>query len=301
MHLVSVILLNYNNKKFINDSFSSILSQTFKDYEFIIIDDGSKDGSVEFLKELQQTYPFIKLHLQENQGVSKTLNYAIQNLATGKYIAGLASDDYWHEKNLEEKVKFMEEHPEYGMCFTDIYHVEKGKVFSQTDTSYFKSGWIFKEILTGEARVQGVSTLVKRSVYLDCGCYDTSLLAEDWDMYLRIANKYPIGYLPKKLVYYRHHENNSFKNYSVMDLSVRQALAKWETHPDYPKAIRNYDLSFLNLVATYQKHIALGEIIKYVKKYKTIPLAPVCRYIMPDYLFRKIKAFFYRLKDKKFF
>src|SRR5690349_13476521 len=94
MPLVSVIVPSYNHEKFITECVESIMQQTYKNFELTVIDDGSRDGSRDILKQLQDKYGF-NLVLQENIGLTSTLNKGIQNWGTGKYISFCASDDYW--------------------------------------------------------------------------------------------------------------------------------------------------------------------------------------------------------------
>ena len=105
--LVSVIIPCYNHQNYVEKSLKSVFDQTYKNIEIIVIDDGSKDNSVNILKELQKNNHFI-LECQENMGVCKTLNKAI-SMSKGKYIAILASDDYWDLPKIEKQVKVLKD------------------------------------------------------------------------------------------------------------------------------------------------------------------------------------------------
>lgn len=107
--LVSVVTPMYNAEKFIGETIESVLSQTYQNWEMIIINDCSKDNGVEIVKKYQEQDSRIKLYNNEqNKGVSETRNRGIE-LAKGKYIAFLDSDDLWEKQKLEKQVKFMEE------------------------------------------------------------------------------------------------------------------------------------------------------------------------------------------------
>ncbi|MGM7702931.1 glycosyltransferase family 2 protein [Pseudalkalibacillus sp. Hm43] len=106
---VSVITPSYKSSKFIGDTISSVLNQTYKNWEMIIVDDCSPDNSVEVIEEYVQKDSRIKLHqLSENSGAAVARNTAI-DMADGKYIAFLDSDDLWLPEKLEKQVRFMEE------------------------------------------------------------------------------------------------------------------------------------------------------------------------------------------------
>ncbi|MDF4756482.1 glycosyltransferase family A protein, partial [Vibrio parahaemolyticus] len=105
--LVSVIVPLYNAEKYIEETMESILNQTYKNIEIVIVDDGSKDQSSSIVKNLKKKYPEqIKYILQENQGVSVARNTGIEN-ASGEYISFLDSDDLWHPTKIEKQIESM--------------------------------------------------------------------------------------------------------------------------------------------------------------------------------------------------
>lgn len=106
--LVSVIVPLYNAEKYIEETMESILNQTYKNIEIVIVDDGSKDQSSSIVKNLKKKYPEqIKYILQENQGVSVARNTGIEN-ASGEYISFLDSDDLWHPTKIEKQITSMQ-------------------------------------------------------------------------------------------------------------------------------------------------------------------------------------------------
>jgi len=113
MPAISVLMSAYNAEKYISESIESILNQTFNDFEFIIINDGSTDNTEKIIKSYNDKR--IKYISQENIGVSKSLNRGLK-IATGKYIAKLDADDVSYPERLEEQFKFMENNPTYVVC-----------------------------------------------------------------------------------------------------------------------------------------------------------------------------------------
>ena len=109
--LVTVIVPSYNHKRFIIQCLDSIKDQTYPNIQWIVVDDGSKDGSQELLKEKQNYYGY-ELYLQENKGLSATLTDMIKNYGKGKYVACCASDDAWLPDKIKIQVEYMEEHPD---------------------------------------------------------------------------------------------------------------------------------------------------------------------------------------------
>ena len=120
--LISILTASYNYAHFIEKTIESVLNQTYKNWELLIIDDGSTDNSVEIIKKYTQNHKNIRL-LQhknnENKGLSETLQLGLKN-AKGKYIAFLESDDYWTNDNLEKKVEYLNKYPEAKTIYTDI-------------------------------------------------------------------------------------------------------------------------------------------------------------------------------------
>lgn len=107
--LVSVILDNYNYGRFISEAIDSVLNQTYKNYEIVIVDDGSSDNSVDIIKQYARQYSFIKPIFKENGGQTSAFNVGYENIS-GEIIAFLDSDDYWYPKKLEKIVEMHEKH-----------------------------------------------------------------------------------------------------------------------------------------------------------------------------------------------
>ena len=120
---VSVVIPTYNRKHFICFAVDSILQQTFSDYEIIVVDDGSSDGTCELLNS--QYGDKITYLQQKNQGFAVARNCGVE-AASGKYIAFLDSDDMWHENKLELQVEIMESFPELAFLFTNFFILKEG-------------------------------------------------------------------------------------------------------------------------------------------------------------------------------
>ena len=201
--LVTILIPSYNHSKYITQCIESIYSQTYKNFDLIVIDDGSTDGSIKILNTLNLTYNF-KLVIQENKGISFTLNRCIREYTNGQYFTFCASDDYWLPQKLELQVNFMENNYFYPMCFGKaIYINENSNILdSGNSVEVFKSGYLFNDILLLKTHPP-VNYLFRREIFDEIGLYDDSLPAEDFDMNLRISYKYMIGFIDEPLFYYR--------------------------------------------------------------------------------------------------
>jgi len=180
------------------------MHQTYKNFELTVIDDGSIDGSREILEQLQEKHGF-NLVLQENIGLTSTLNKGIQNCAQGKYISFCASDDYWALDKLEKQVAFMEKNPEFPVCFGKTFMIDlNGEIIpylTETANKSLKGGDIFKEIIFQEIHPP-VNALFRKWIFEEVGYYKNTW-ADDFYMDLKISEKYPFGFIDDYLNYYR--------------------------------------------------------------------------------------------------
>ncbi len=202
--LVSVIVPCYNHERFITTCIESIYSQTYKNIELTVIDDGSTDNSPQILKELQAKYGF-NLIFQENHGIAYTLNKGYKEYSNGKYISGCSSDDFWAVDKLEKQVQFLESNQFYPMCYGKTYYVdENSNILHNLDSANnnLKGGWIFDDIFLFKLQPP-VNYMFRTSIFSEVGYYDEDIFAEDYYMNLKISSKYTIGFLNEYLGYYR--------------------------------------------------------------------------------------------------
>lgn len=218
---VSVLIPTFNNKKFLAKTLESVLSQTFRNFEIIVVDDGSSDQTDILIKKFQGDYPnIIKYIYQNNQGVSIARNTAISN-SKGEYVAWLDSDDIWEKNYLEISIKTIENIPDVALVHTNIIRInEKDEVIEipQREKKYL-SGQIFEHLFLRKAHIACSTVLMKRICFENVGLFDpylTRLGCEDRDMWLRISQKYQIFYIDQPLTRYRVHLNSMSQNKSRM-------------------------------------------------------------------------------------
>ena len=254
--LISVIVPCYNHENYVTQCIESIMNQTFTDFELIVIDDGSKDNSPTILKELQQKYGF-QLILQQNQGVSATLNKALKEFAFSKYVTFCASDDYWTLDKLQLQFDFMEKHPHIPMCYGKNHYMdEESKVLEKYDgnNNILKGGRIFDDIFTFTLH-PAVTYFYKRNLFEEIGYYNASIFAEDYYMNLKIASKYEIGFIDEYLGYYRVDSNTAkvIRFDKVAD-SHLMSIEGYKDHPLYEKAKRLVYLRKFETFAPFKEH-----------------------------------------------
>jgi alpha-1,3-rhamnosyltransferase len=266
--MVSIIVPSFNHEKYIEKCIESIMNQSYKDFNLIVVDDGSTDGSRGVIERLQIKHSF-KVIFQENLGLVKTLNNCISNHCNSEYITICASDDYWDEKKLEHQVNYMELNPKVLMCFGKCKYVNENNEILVPTNHNFKDGWIFDDIFTLKYHLP-VSYFFRSEVFDRIGLYDENIFAEDFDMNLRIASISPIGFIDEFLVYYRFVEITSKLNrYDRIIESHLITIDKFQSHILYSMAKKKALLGRLYAYSTLK-----------TKKIKSI------------YLFFKLREFF---------
>jgi glycosyltransferase involved in cell wall biosynthesis len=200
--ILSVLMPVFNSELFVAEAIESILNQTFKDFEFLILDDTSTDKSSRIIKDFEQQDSRIKVYQNEkNLGVVESRNKLI-SLSKGKYIAWLDSDDIAFEKRLEKQINFLEAHPEIGMAgaFPIIIDENGNKIRKwqfETDPQKLKIELFFHSPFLS-------SSVMIRKSRLPQDFYDSKFpVAEDFDLYSKISEYSEIANIAKFLVKYR--------------------------------------------------------------------------------------------------
>jgi glycosyltransferase involved in cell wall biosynthesis len=193
---VSVILPTYNRAWIIEEAVASVLSQTFPDFELIVVDDGSTDDTRARLERYGRRIRYL---YQGNQGVSAARNIGVQH-ATGELIALLDSDDLWESGKLTRQVAFFEARPEARICQTDEIWIRRGRRVNPKQRHRKPSGWIFEPSLA-LCLVSPSAVMMRRELIEKMGGFDELLPAcEDYDLWLRISLRCPIHLLDEPLV-----------------------------------------------------------------------------------------------------
>ena len=194
---ISVIIPTFNRKKTLARAIQSVISQSLSPYEILIIDDGSNDGTKEWVKENFQNIKYI---YQNNHGVSSARNVGIEN-AYGDWVAFLDSDDEWLPNKLYKQVKAIASNPEVKFFHTNEIWIRNGVRVNQMKKHKKYGGYIFEKCLD-ICRVSPSSVLIKKEVLDNIGVFDESLrVCEDYDLWLRITSKYPVVFIDLPLIY----------------------------------------------------------------------------------------------------
>jgi hypothetical protein len=205
--LVSVVMSVFNGERFLREAVSSILEQNLREFELIIIDDGSTDGSGLILDSYQNSDVRVAVYHQENRGLIASLNRGCA-LARGKYIARMDADDITVRGRLQRQVEFMEDHPEVGVLGGAIEWIDTtGK--SLLRCSFPTSDREIKSALRrGDCPLAHPTVLMQKEVFASVGGYRSAMVhAEDYDLWLRIADRFQLANLDAVVLKYRVHPN----------------------------------------------------------------------------------------------
>ena len=193
---ISVIIPTYNRRNTLPRAVESVLNQTYKPIEIIVVDDGSTDGAKEMCSEM---YPLVRYIYQANSGVSSARNTGIKS-ASGDWIALLDSDDEWLPDKLDRQVKLLQDNAEIRFCHTNEIWIRNNVRINQKKKHQKYGGNIFNKCLD-ICRISPSSSLFHTSVIKDVGLFDESLdVCEDYDLWLRITAKYPVLFLDQPLI-----------------------------------------------------------------------------------------------------
>jgi glycosyltransferase involved in cell wall biosynthesis len=216
---VSVIIPVYNGARFLGRAIESVVSQTYPNWELIVVDDGSTDETLRVLSAFGSRLQVIR---QENLGQSVARNTGMQS-ARGEYIAFLDSDDMWDSEFLETMVSVASQHPQASVyyCSARLMDAEGRDLPQLTSACLAPTNLIYKTLLRANFLIVG-AVLIRRSAILAVGLFDPSLRAvEDWDLWLRLARNHVFVGIPKCLVRKRLHSSSL----STDVCQMRQAIA----------------------------------------------------------------------------
>jgi glycosyltransferase involved in cell wall biosynthesis len=197
MAQVSVIIPTFNRSQKIVRAVRSVLNQDFRDFEIVVVDDGSTDNTGAALNDYM---PFIRyLRQPVNRGVSAARNRGVESSAA-PWISFLDSDDYWLREKLRVQMEFLQRNPSAVACQTQEIWIRRGRRVNPKTKHKKPSGDIFKQSLK-LCLVSPSSIILRRSLFEDAGFFDEGLPAgEDYDLWLRISCRYPVYLIDKELV-----------------------------------------------------------------------------------------------------
>lgn len=264
---ISIVMPAYNSGLLILDSINSVMSQTYKNWELIVIDDGSSDNTFELVYELSTQDSRIKPFRQRNQGIGATRNNGYK-YASGTWLAFLDHDDLWHPKKLENQINASISEPACGVIFSGGWFFYNSDISNLTEYRTISGTFRYDEMYLKQLEENYVATLsimVKRSLLEEIGPWDERKLiqgCDDYDYLFRMAKaKATFHGVKEHLFYYRKHDNNYSNDYVKMFVAEANVLVDNfdERILNSRKRIKKFEKKIHSLILSL---IRLGEVPK---------------------------------------
>ena len=272
--LVTVYITNYNYGVFISQAIESVSGQTFKDFELIIIDDGSTDESKEIIKHYEGL-PFVKTVFQKNKGLNASNNVAM-NMARGKYIMRLDADDFLAPSALGIMSAVLEAEPDTALVFPDFYYVDiNGKITGEECRHNFD-----REVTLFDLPAHGACTMIRLNILKKIGGYNENIKCQDgYDLWIKLATKYKVSNINKPLFYYRKHGKSITSNEERILIARKKIKEQYAHNLNFetpkcfcviPVRVREINGVIWPLEPVINSISPLERIISEIKKSKTI-------------------------------
>jgi glycosyltransferase involved in cell wall biosynthesis len=262
--MISVVIPLFNKRDFIEKAINSVLNQTFKGYEIIIVDDGSTDGSDRIVREKFKDNHLIKLLTKKNEGVSVARNYGIR-YSSFELVALLDADDWWESNFITKLLRVVRKYPTAGLYSTAFFTVKnKSKTYNPIDIlSVSNEAEInyFEVYVKNNFRqlIYSSSVILRKKAFYEAGEFDSRISrGEDFILWTKIALKYSIVYLNEPLSNYNQDSNPLFRATKIIHSPSKNYVFYFNCFHIYEE--NDYYLK------TLLDHIRVGNYLKYIQK-----------------------------------
>lgn len=256
MATISVVIPVYNRKDIVGRALDSVRRQTLAPDEIIVVDDGSTDGTGEFVAA---NYPEAKIFRQENQGCPAAKNTGIHK-SISEYIAFLDSDDVWLPDKLSIQMQILKKHPDLGLLGTRMLKMQELPTSWEEEIPdslpvikrfHFTRFW-------HSTTIHASSVIIPRRVLSEVGLYNPGLVpADDWDLWARIAYKYPVARVERPLVAVEKMADSLSLRRSKCFLRDIEIMARWN-----PESLDSYDTEGRISKRRYRRHLVWFTVAK---------------------------------------
>jgi teichuronic acid biosynthesis glycosyltransferase TuaG len=237
--LISIIMPVYNGERYVSEAIESVLSQTYQNFELIIVNDGSTDNSKTAIDPYLKD-PRIRYFEQNNAGVAAARNTAIKE-SQGEFIGFLDQDDIWHPTKLEIQINFLENHQDISLVYSDyiIYNEIERSNSSISDLDPIDFSQCDLISIFSQNRIGVLTVLLKKKCLIDSGLLDTQLKGtDDYELWLRLVLDYKYQYISQPLATYRWHGENASNNKLKMMEQEANAISSFlKKRPDAYKIL----------------------------------------------------------------
>jgi glycosyltransferase involved in cell wall biosynthesis len=252
---ISVIMAVFNAERFLRPAIESILAQTFENYEFIIVDDGSSDSTATIVESFPDAR--IKFVRQQHKGLVPTLNHAL-TLARGEFVARMDGDDISHPERLERQLEFLRSHPQHALVGATYAVVDEQDNVTRVEAVLLDDEDIRIEIAVRNPFAHG-SVMLRRAALDSSDVYHDVPSAEDWDLWLRLSQRWQMANLPEVLYSWRQtagsilHTNRQSVSRSARALQHREYIRRRNSNTLFPVALESVYAKKRALLANSEK------------------------------------------------
>lgn len=269
--LVSVVIPCYNHEQFVQDTIQSVIDQTYKNIELIIIDDGSQDNSVKKIQNMtdacEKRFLRFEFRSRPNKGLSATLNEALE-WCEGKYFSAIASDDVMLPNKTKVQINYIENKPNISALFGSadyISEINERKINNKLKEQEYK----FEDIFLNKCMFYAPTQMLRLDIVKKVGGYNPNILVEDWYMWLKLAERGKVYCLSEKLALYRVHSSNTTRNSQLIYENNLKTLQYYKSHKLYDKAYAKLRWTNLMWIGQSDKIKSLRLSYDYIKEYPT--------------------------------
>ena len=251
MPKISVIIPAFNSEKTIQETVQSVLVQTFKDFELIVVNDGSTDSTLKILSVIEDHR--LKVFSYPNAGSNPTRNRGFSH-SSGDYIAFLDADDLWTEDKLEVQLKALQETPQAAVAYSWSDRINEFSQFLYEGGHFTADGDVYAHLLLADILENGSNPLIRREAFIRVGGFDESLPAgQDWDLYLRLAARYQFTNIPRPQILYRISDSSLSSNVSKLEAGCLQVINRaFEQAPESLQYLKQDSFANIYKYLTYK-------------------------------------------------
>jgi alpha-1,3-rhamnosyltransferase len=250
--LVTVLMPTYGHEKYLLEALQSILSQSYKNIQLIITNDGSPDESDKtihsIMSSLEERFINFKYIYRPNKGLLPTLK-EMEPLIEGKYITVFYSDDIYTEDRIKKQVESLEVNPEFALCYGKMIGInERSDRVKEYKTKYCKSGFVFEDLMKRNF-IPAPTVMMRTEVFQEVGGFDLNFAYDDYPLWLKIAYKHQVLFVDEFFILYRTHEENLSGDLYRTISTVEKILLSWSDEKITKSILKKFYLkSFYELV-----------------------------------------------------
>ena len=257
---ISIVIPAYNSEKTIGETIASVQQQSFTDYEIIVIDDGSKDRTLEVVKNIKE--PRLKLFAYENGGVATARNRGISH-ATGEFLSFLDADDLWTPDKLESHLEALKRNPKAKVAYSWTNFIDTAGKFLFSGPRFRFQGAVYPQLLQINFLVNASNLMIHRDVLEVVKGYNTKLShTADWDFYLRLAENFDFVVVPKFQNLYRQSANSMSSNIEPLKkegLALLDRIYQTASSELKQQSSKSYSSLYLYYAGLYRNKAITGD------------------------------------------